>query len=133
MIVRIPHFEPRAFARQPRQFGRELAIDWWPLDDGASDLLDQRWAAMTQHRLAFTINREARDRYGSVRDWCDSVDVRHFAMSQILRGAVPADLEDLGRAGRSLGLDLFWSVVRHPEELADLPGTKTTGGGYRES
>lgn len=60
-----------------------------------------------QHRASFQIRQAVLEHYGTVREWCDAIDLNYQRTAGVLRGSFVMRLEDLACAERTLSITLF--------------------------
>ena len=99
-----PRYRPRVYCAEPDAFGRASTVDWNVPESGEETRTE---AARLQHHYAVRIRREARNRYGSVSRYAETIGQTADRLGKILRGEAVMQLEDIAAARIHLDLREF--------------------------
>lgn len=93
--------EPRACLERPSDFGKSLSTSW---RRGIPHYLLA--TAEIQHRFSFVVRKAARERFGSVNNYCVSTGQDYQRVGRVLRGQTRMQVDDIGYAVKNLHLSV---------------------------
>ena len=96
--------KPRDFAVEARMFGKSRDIQW-KADFPTSSLI----AAEAQHRCALEMRQAIKEKYGSIKEYCEETSQGYQHITQVLRGASAMSADDIGHAVASLEISVSFS------------------------